>query len=111
MDVVTDYTKILPIGKANAISSNDLSLIMGFDNARALQTDIAKSRNAGQVILSSTQGGYYLPADDNETEEFIKVLQARAVNTFRALKSARASLKENKAQMNIDDLLVLEDEL
>lgn len=49
----TDYTTILPIGKENAISTNELAVIMGFSDSRSLQTDIAKSRNAGQIILSS----------------------------------------------------------
>lgn len=108
---ITDYTKILPVGKKNAISTNELTVLMGFSDSRALQTDIAKSRNAGQVILSSVQGGYYLPIDDSEVEEFVAVLRARAINTFRALKSAREYLKEDKGQMSFDDMGALEDEL
>lgn len=108
---VTDYTKILPTGKENAISTDELTILLGFADARGLQTDIAKSRNAGQVILSSVQGGYYLPADDSEVEEFVAVLRARAINTFRALKSAREYLKEDKGQISFDDLGAFEDEL
>ena len=101
---ITDYTKILPIGKANAVTTNDLTVLMGFSDSRALQADISRARNAGQVILSSTAGGYYLPCNDSEVEEFIAVLRARAINTFRALKSAREYLKEYKAQMSFDDV-------
>lgn len=108
---ITDYTKILPTGKENAISTDELTILLGFADARGLQTDIAKSRNAGQVILSSVQGGYYLPADDSEVEEFVAVLRARAINTFRALKSAREYLKEDKGQISFDDLGAFEDEL
>lgn len=111
MGAITDYTKILPAGSKNAISSDDLVLIMGFESTRALQSDISKSRNAGQVILSSTQGGYYLPANDEEIEEFIKVLQSRAINTFRALRSAREALKHNDNQMELADLEVFDNEL
>ncbi len=95
---VTDYTKILPTGKENAITSNELTRVMGFDNTRSLQADIAKSREAGQVILSCSTGGYYLPANDREIEEFISVLRARAINTFKALRSAKEeefSVEEN----------------
>lgn len=106
---VTDYTMILPTGKENAISTNELAVIMGFSDSRSLQADIAKSRNAGQIILSSTQGGYYLPKDDDEVQEFVAVLRARAINTFKALKSARKYLKEDKAQMSFDD--ISEDEI
>ena len=108
---ITDYTKILPTGKENAISTDELTILLGFADARGLQTDIAKSRNTGQVILSSVQGGYYLPADDSEVEEFVAVLRARAINTFRALKSAREYLKEDKGQISFDDLGAFEDEL
>ena len=106
---MTDYTKILPTGKKNAILSKDLAFLMGFDNTRSLQADIAKSRDAGQVILSSSTGGYYLPANDEEIEEFIAVLRARAINTFKALRSAKMALEASKdmqmGQMQIDDIL------
>lgn len=108
---ITDYTKILPIGKENAISSAELTVLMGFECVRALQTDIAKARNAGQIILSSTSGGYYLPKDDTEVQEFVDVLMARAINTFRAITSARAYLKKDKAQMTINEIEILEDEI
>ena len=106
---MTDYTKILPTGKKNAISSKDLAFIMGFDNTRSLQADIAKSRDAGQVILSSSTGGYYLPANDEEIEEFIAVLRARAINTFKALRSAKMALEASKdmqmGQIQMGDIL------
>lgn len=108
---ITNYEKILPTGKENAISTNDLTVLMGFSDSRALQADIARARNAGQVILSSTAGGYYLPCNDSEVEEFIAVLRARAIGTFRALKSAREYLKEDKAQMSFDDMGDFVDEL
>ena len=53
---VTDYEKILPVGKQNAVSTAELAVIMGFGDSRSLQADIAKSRDAGQIILSSTSG-------------------------------------------------------
>lgn len=48
----TDYTTILPVGKENAISTNELAVIMGFSDSRSLQADIAKSRNAGQMSFN-----------------------------------------------------------
>ena len=108
---ITDYTKILPIGKANAVTTNDLTVLMGFSDSRALQSDISRSRDNGQIILSSTAGGYYLPANDEEVREFVGALQARAIGTFRALKSAREYLKEDKAQMSFDDMEDFADEL
>lgn len=108
---ITNYEKILPVGKENAVSTAELSVIMGFGDSRSLQADIARSRNAGQIILSSTSGGYYLPGNDEEIQEFIAVLRARAINTFRALKSAREYLSRDKDQISFQDLEVVESDL
>lgn len=95
---VTNYEQFLPQGKENAISSTELCAILGFENTRALQLDIARARENGQVILSATTGGYYLPKDNAEIEEFIAILRARAINTFKALKSARKRLEKLAGQ-------------
>lgn len=108
---ITDYTKILPTGKENAISTSELTVLMGFSDSRALQTDISKARADGQIILSSTSGGYYLPANDDEVREFIGALQARAIGTFKAIKSARKYLKEDKGQISFDDMGAFVNEL
>lgn len=108
---ITDYTTILPTGKENAISTNELAVIMGFGDSRSLQADIARSRNEGQVILSSAKGGYYLPANDEEIQEFVSILQAREINTLRVLKSAREHLKRDKGQICFDDMEVMESDL
>lgn len=100
---VTNYEEFLPKGKENAVSTTELCLIMGFDNARTLQADIAKARENGQVILSATTGGYYLPKDNAEIEEFIAILRARAINTFKALKSAKERLQEIDGQTTLFD--------
>lgn len=108
---VTNYERILPTGRENAISTAELTVLMGFDDARSLQNDIARSRDAGQIILSSTSDGYFLPKDDSEIEEFIAVLRARAINTFKALKSAREYLSKDKNQVSFTDLEVMESDL
>ena len=102
---ITDYTRILPIGKENAIATEELAKRLGFESARALQVDIAKSRNAGQVILSSTTGGYYLPQNDAEIEEFVEVLRARAINTFRAIQSAKQFLEQTYKRLSTTNLV------
>ena len=45
----TDYTTILPIGKENAISTNELAVIMGFSDSRSLQTAGMQGRLFYQV--------------------------------------------------------------
>ena len=100
---VTNYEDFLPKGKENAISSTELCAVLGFENTRALQIDIAKARESGQVILSATTGGYYLPKDNKEIEEFIAILRARAINTFKALKSAKERLEQIDGQTTLFD--------
>lgn len=105
---ITDYTKILPTGKENAISSDELAALRGFESTRALRADIAKSREAGQVIISSLSGGYYLPENMEEIAEFVTVQKTRAINCLKALKSARKVLKKAEfrkaGQMNLVDI-------
>lgn len=103
--IITDYEAILPTGKQNAIASRELATLLGFSDIRQLQQDIAKSRDAGQIILSSTTGGYYMPANDDEVAEFIAVLRSRAINTFKALKSATKYLKTDTKQLSLDDFI------
>ena len=84
------------------MSSNELMRVLPIPNKRMIQEIIAKERESGKVILSTTQkgGGYYLPEKREEVTEFINTLSKRAGNTFKALKSAKAfvygSLTENR---------------
>lgn len=88
---ISDFLKE---GKENAISAEKLADTMGCKNVRILQELIAAERAAGAVIISSTTGGYYLPANKREIQEFCKTLENRANNTLQALRSAKAALKE-----------------
>ena len=101
---MTDYISVLPVGKENAISSKELAALMGFDTVRALQSDIAKSRAAGQIICSSTIGGYFIPADETELKEFIAVLRARALNTLKAIRDTKRAMKNGMCEQLIRDI-------
>lgn len=97
-----DYENILPRGKDNAVSAAALAERLGFRSVRMLQKDIEKARESGQLILSATTGGYYLPADDEEVKEFIATLKSRALMTLRTIKHARRYLNETKGQISIE---------
>ena len=88
---------LLPEGLENAISSAELVRRCGCASTRQLQELIARERAQGALILSSAQGGYYLPAAGRkgriELEAYIRTLHARAVNTFKAAQAARQALK------------------
>lgn len=92
----------LPVGKENAISSETLVKQLHLTSKRKLQNQIAKERNEGAIILSTTTGGYYQSSDRDEIAEFIKTLEKRARNTMKILKSAKKFLKNIEGQMSID---------
>ncbi len=84
---------LLPVGKENAISTADLVRLTGCKSARDLQERIAYERNHGAVICSGSGRGYWKPKNRQEIQEFVGTMDARALNTLRAAKSARAALK------------------
>lgn len=108
-DTVSDYRRYLKRGKENVISKNELMRIAGFKNERDLRRDIARSREAGQIICSSPArrgGGYYLPKNRQEIEEFVSTLENHAKNTFKAISAAREALKNMEGQVCFDDIFL-----
>lgn len=93
---------LLPEGKENAISTVDLVRLAGCKSARDLQERIAYERNHGAVICSGSGRGYWKPKDRQEIQEFVRTMDARALNTLRAAKSARAVLKIPSGQQVIE---------
>lgn len=93
---------LLPVGKENAISTADLVQLTGCKSARELQERIAYERNHGAVICSGSGRGYWKPKDRQEIQEFVRTMDARALNTLRAAKSARAALKVPVGQQVIE---------
>ncbi len=87
-------------GAENAIPSKELARMAGLRSVRQLQEEIAQERDAGAVILSTCRngGGYYLPTSGDagryEIEEYVRTLKSRALNTLRAIRSARAALND-----------------
>lgn len=101
---VTDYTKILGTGKENGTSARDLMRQVGASDERALRNDVARSRKAGQIILSGNSG-YYLPGSPEEVDEFVNRLERTAKSIFVILRSARSAATEPEGQQSILDLL------
>ncbi len=98
-------------GSVNAISTADLVKLSEFNNVRSLQQEIELERSQGALILSKsgTGGGYYLPSDDpeearRELERFVRTLHARAINTLRTLKAAKAALEVVPGQTEVTEL-------
>jgi hypothetical protein len=95
-------------GAENALSTADLVKLTGVKSARELQAMIARERADGCLILSSNRGGYFRPSDGEkgqlEIVAFCRTLLARALNTIKALKTAREALESVDGQTQIDDL-------
>lgn len=100
---------VLPQGETNAICSKALAELVGASSVRDLQNRIAAERDQGKLILSSCRGGYFSPSPgaDGQAEirRYISTLTARALNTLRALKAAKASLDNGiVGQVDFDEL-------
>lgn len=97
-------------GEENAIPSSQLVKMGQFKSVRELQALIAREREAGALILSTCRGGggYFLPsageAGKREIAAFVATLRARALNTLRALKTAREALESVEGQVTLDDI-------
>ena len=85
---------ILPTGKKNKMSFEELLEVTRCTSARELRRRIAKEREQGCVILSCPEGGYWLPKDKQEVEEYIARTEKEANSLLDSLKSARDYLTE-----------------
>ncbi len=101
---------LLPRGEENALPSRDLAKLVGCKSVRDLQSLIADERDAGNLILSTCRhgGGYFRPADGEqgkrEIAKFIATLQARALHTLAAVKTARKALDGVAGQFAFNDV-------
>jgi len=97
-------SELLNRGKENAVTTEELLRACHFENRRELTLQIANERAAGALICSRTsgKGGYYLPADRAEVQDFINSMSSRARNTFKAVKAAREYLKQIDGQMSLE---------
>lgn len=107
-----DIFAMLPQGEANAVSSKALAKMVGATSVRELQHRVASEREAGALILSTCKGGYFRPqageAGQAEISRFVATLRSRALNTLRALRTAKAALAQAEGQITLDGLEGLE---
>lgn len=104
---IINYEFILPTGESNAILCRDLQRMMGFSSERQLRKSIEVARRSGQLIMSSAKGGYYLPKDRKEIEQYVRTLHKRAISILSVIKGAKDYLKygDGLGQMTIDDFI------
>ena len=98
----------LPRGERNAVSTLQLVALTGYHSARELQKQIEIERGRGALILSRSGngGGYFMPsageAGKREIAVYVRTLRARALNTLRTLKTARAALAQIDGQESLN---------
>ena len=98
MDKIIAY---IPVGKENAILLNRLAMTLGI-SSRAVKRKIQKLRDGGMVILSSADGGYFIPRNDKEglkeVNRYIKMMEKQAMSRFSRVRSARRWREEYKQE-------------
>lgn len=92
---------LLPVGKENAVTTQELVKITGCGSARELQQHIAYEREHGAIICSGSGRGYWKPKNRQEIQQFVKTMNARALNTLKAAKGAKIALMENEEGKNL----------
>lgn len=80
---VIKISRYLMQGKENAITANELALMLGLTRRQVVRL-VELERNEGIPILASkdgTRGGYYLPKNVAEIDEYIYKCKAKSMQT------------------------------
>lgn len=93
---------LLPIGKENAVTTQELVKMSGCGSARELQQRIAYEREHGAIICSGSGRGYWKPKNRQEIQQFVKTMNARALNTLKAARSAKRALRVPEGQQTMN---------
>lgn len=81
---------LLSHGQQNAVPLRDLAGMTGLDG-RSVRLMIQAERLAGVPILSDNSTGYYLPANDGETDRFVRSMRNRAREIMRVAEAIKKS--------------------
>ncbi len=94
--------ELIPTGRENAVSIKTLMHSTGWTE-RAIRAAVNRERVSGALILSNRQdGGYYLPQNRSEIQEFITSNEAQAFSTLRMLRAAREQLEASEGQLTLE---------
>jgi len=95
--------EILPCGKENAVSGNELVNILGLKDLRMLTQIIELEREVAPICASNDplRPGYYLPASSSELESYIKAFDRRMSNMARTRKNLGEALRAMTGQETI----------
>ena len=88
--------ELLKEGKQNRTSLQELMALTGFTDIRKFRKQLSTERKQGAIILSSPEGGYWLPSDRKEVEHYVATMSKEAKSIFYMLKPARQYLKDTE---------------
>ncbi len=82
--------KVIPIGKKNKISRQELMYKAKITDVKQFKQEMAQIREKYIVIFND---GYYLPASKEEYEEFIEKMKVQASNIDSTIKLAEQEME------------------
>lgn len=88
--------ELLKEGKQNRTSLQELMTATGFTDIRKFRKQLSDERKQGAIILSCSEGGYYLPESRKEVESYVAMMSKEARSIFYMLKPARQYLKDTE---------------
>jgi len=94
LDVIVNA---IPTGERNAISMATLRDVSRCANERELRRCIEHLRTNSEIIICSSDKGYYRPENMQELFKYYNRTHKRAMTNLMSLKHARRILKENGA--------------
>lgn len=97
-----ELISFIPVGRGNAIRSEDLARLVGAKGVRQLQDMIASARLQGCLICSGCGAGYWRPANREELRSFVRTTEARALNTLKACRGAKERLEQTEGQAELE---------
>ena len=92
---------LLPTGKENAISKEELMRVTGYKESRNLHEQIERERLSGAIILSSTKGGYFKSESPDDIKGWAMPVLSRGKKTMQIAKLALQGLNVPEGQMEL----------
>ncbi len=87
---IMELYKVIPIGKKNKISRQELMYKAKITDVKQFRQEIAKLKEKYIVIFDD---GYYLPATKAEYEEFIEKMQLQVGNINSTIELAKQEME------------------
>lgn len=93
--------EILPAGRANAMTGRALADIFNCD-LRAITAQIERERRDGHPICAASgdPAGYFLPADNDELQEYCNLLKSRGIELFKTRQALVRVLRQRQEALS-----------